>query len=36
MVGQRQWDDVNEMAMGSQHYAERVKVLRHPSKATIN
>jgi hypothetical protein len=35
-IGQRQWDNIDEMAMGGQQHAERVQVLHHPSKATIN
>jgi hypothetical protein len=31
-IGQQQWDNNNEMAMGGQQHAERVQVLRHPSK----
>ncbi len=32
MIGQRRWDDNDEMEMGGQQHAECVQVLRHPSK----
>ena len=35
-IGQQRWDNNNEMAMGGQQHAERMQVLRHPSKQQSN
>jgi hypothetical protein len=35
-IGWRWWDSDDVMTMGGQQQAERLQVMRHPSKATIN
>jgi hypothetical protein len=35
-IGQRWWDSNDVVTMGGQRHAERLQVLRHPSKSTIN
>jgi hypothetical protein len=35
-IGLQQWDNNDVMAMGCQQHAERLQVMHHPSKATLN